>query len=91
LDCFAEGETIVYAIQPGNQNWWQTTKIYKKVKIAESQPTGIEDNLDNNQYPITKNRLDEVYDLQGRKQGSMRPGLNILRIGDGTTRKVVVK
>ena len=61
--------------------------------------TGIEDNMDNNPYPITNNRdVDEVYDLQGRKIGTdmheaspYKRGINIMRLGDGTTRKVVVK
>ena len=30
-----------------------------------------------------------VYDLSGRRQASVRPGLNIVRAADGTTRKVI--
>ena len=58
--------------------------------------TGI---IDNNQYPITNDRdVDEVYDLQGRNIGAdmfetspYKRGINIIRMSDGTTRKVVVK
>ncbi len=54
--------------------------------------TDIEDNMVNNPYPLTNNQdVEDVYDLQGRKQGSMQPGLNIIRMSDGTTRKVVMK
>ena len=33
LDCSGEGEVIVVAIQEGNKNYWQTTKIYKTIVI----------------------------------------------------------
>lgn len=32
-----------------------------------------------------------IYDLQGRKLNSLQHGLNIIRMSDGTTRKVIVK
>lgn len=34
---------------------------------------------------------EQIYDAQGKKQNSIKKGLNIIRMGDGTTRKVVVK
>lgn len=34
---------------------------------------------------------EEVYTLDGRKQNTIHRGLNIIRMGDGTTRKIVVK
>ena len=36
LDCFGLGETIVYAVQNGDSNWWQTTKSYKMVRIINT-------------------------------------------------------
>ena len=32
-----------------------------------------------------------VYDLQGRRQKEMRPGVNIVKMSDGTTRKIIKK
>lgn len=66
--------------------------------VTIGQPTGIGGD---NQYPITNSRsADAAYDLQGRKlnngnwlldNGYCRKGVNILRMNDGTTQKVVVK
>ena len=35
--------------------------------------------------------IEAVYDMTGRQQNSIHKGLNIIRMGDGSTRKVVVK
>ena len=34
-------------------------------------------------------RVDAVYDIDGRRTDSMKRGLNIVRMSDGTTRKVM--
>lgn len=34
LDCSEEGETVIVAIQEGDKNYWQTTKIYKPITIS---------------------------------------------------------
>lgn len=36
LDCFGLGETVMYAEQQGDANWWQTTKTYKTVRIVNT-------------------------------------------------------
>ena len=35
--------------------------------------------------------IDNVYDLNGRKQEKMNRGINIIRFKDGTTKKVMIK
>ena len=35
--------------------------------------------------------IDGIYDLNGTKKQSMQRGLNIIRMSDGTTKKVMVK
>ena len=42
--------------------------------------------IDNEQLTI-----DNVYDLSGRQQRKMQKGINIIRMSDGTTKKVLVK
>lgn len=37
LDCTGVGEAVIVAIQEGNNNYWQTTKIYKKIVISGSK------------------------------------------------------
>lgn len=64
--------------------WFQW---FKKIKYdLPNIPTGVENA---NQYTTTDSQA--VYDLQGRKQNDMRKGVNIVRMGDGSTRKVVGK
>lgn len=40
IDCFHNGKVIITACQPGNKNYWPTTKSYKVVTVTV--PTGIE-------------------------------------------------
>lgn len=40
IDCFHDGKVIITASQPGNKNYWPTTKSYKVVTVTV--PTGIE-------------------------------------------------
>ena len=32
-----------------------------------------------------------IYDMQGRKISALQKGINIVRMNDGTTKKVVIK
>ncbi len=41
--------------------------------------------------PITRFKNQNVHDLSGRQQRKMQRGMNLLRMSDGTTRKVLVK
>lgn len=40
IDCFHDGKVVITAYQPGNKNYWPTTKSYKVVTVTV--PTGIE-------------------------------------------------
>lgn len=83
LDCFAEGEAVLIAQQEGNNNYWQTTKMYKSVKIGgDSGIDAIQLELD----PSAR-----IYNAQGKLIPSLQHGLNIIKIGDGTIKKVMVK
>ena len=82
LDCYGEGETVIVAVQEGNKNYWQTTKIYKPITIQG--PTGIGSatlNLDCDA---------QIFDLSGNRIEKLQKGVNIVRMSDGTVRKVVV-
>lgn len=83
LDCFAEGEAVLIAQQEGNNNYWQTTKMYKSVKIGgDSGIDAIQLELD----PSAR-----IYNAQGKLIPSLQHGLNIIKMGDGTIKKVMVK
>ena len=83
LDCSGEGETVIVAVQLGNKNYWQTTKIYKPITIQG--PTGIRSatlNLDGDA---------QIFDLSGNRINNLQKGVNIVRMSDGTVKKVIVK
>ncbi len=39
----------------------------------------------------SETKVESIYDLSGRQQGKMKRGVNLLRMSDGTTKKVLVK
>ena len=83
LDCSGEGETVIVAVQLGNKNYWQTTKIYKPITIQG--PTGIRSatlNLDSDA---------QIFDMSGTRINNLQKGVNIVRMSDGTVKKVIVK
>lgn len=82
LDCFGSGEAVIVAQQEGNQNYWQTTKMYRHIKII---PTAVND-LD-----AQSDKVEAIYDANGRKLSKPQRGVNILLMRDGTKRKMVVK
>ena len=65
--------------------WSQFGKI---VPLTENEITGIElPNVDESLY----NSKYIIYDIKGRRLETLQPGINIIRMSDGTTKKVVVK
>ena len=83
LDCHNEGEAVIIAQQEGNNNYWQTTKIYKSIKIGGE--AGIDSIL---QDMDTSTR---IYNSQGKRIPSLQRGLNIIKMGDGTIKKIMMK
>ena len=82
LDCSGAGEAVIVAQQEGDKNYWQTTKMYKSIKIV---PTAVQ-NIINHAYPVKT-----IYDASGRKLSKLQRGLNVVVMKDGTKKKVVVK
>ena len=82
LDCSGAGEAVIVAQQEGDKNYWQTTKMYKSIKIV---PTAVQDII-NHAYPVKT-----IYDASGRKLSKLQRGVNVVVMKDGTTKKVVVK
>ena len=54
------------------------------MNVVALEDAGIEGNPTDNAP-----RVDAVYDIDGRRTDSMKRGLNIVRMSDGTTRKVM--
>lgn len=83
LDCTGEGEAVIVAVQEGNNNYWQTTKIYKPIVIQGT--TGI------GSASLELDRDAKIFDLTGNCIEKMQKGVNIVRMSDGTVKKVIVK
>lgn len=83
IDCKSDGMTIIVAMQEGSNNYWATTKMYKPVLIKSA--TGI--------YALEKGVDGDVriFDASGHRLRKLQKGVNILKLSDGTTRKVFLK
>ena len=69
----------------GTKDAYKSAKVWKDFIVMEfSKETAVEG-------IAADNRPTAIYDLGGRRQEQMRSGVNIVRMADGTTRKVVRK
>ncbi len=76
--------TCTLEVPVGSLSAYQGADQWKEFFFIE-ETTGVKA-IDNEQLTI-----DNVYDLSGRQQGKMQRGVNLLRMSDGTTKKVLVK
>jgi hypothetical protein len=106
LDCFGTGETIIYAKQEGNNNYYETTKTYKAINIIST--SGIKDvSYIDNYIKIVNSKLYvsnlpnnsslKIYDYTGNliyegkdSEISVNKGLYIVSIGKWT-KKISIK
>ena len=83
LDCKGEGTFQIVAVQNGNKNYYSSTRIRKTVTIGNSSGINlVTGNVEGN----TK-----VYDVSGNQINKIQKGLNIIKMSNGTTKKVFVK
>ena len=78
----------------GVQIWntqWPTEYAYKNVRKMTFTGNSSHPGIPTSILRPSSNGNREVYDLQGRQLNSPKKGVSIVRMGDGTTRKVVVK
>jgi len=78
-----------------------TLKVPKGSKDAYSQADGWKDFVDNIQEVdmtgietvaaegVSNADITDIYDLNGRRRTTIQPGVNIVKMSDGTTRKVI--
>lgn len=74
---------MIIAIQEGNKKYWQSTKNYKPIVIQSS--SGIED------LALDGDKDTKIYDVAGNRVGELKKGINIIKMSNGTTKKVMVK
>ena len=78
-----------------------TLKVPKGSKDAYSQTDGWKDFVDNIEEVdvtgieavtaegVSNADITDIYDLNGRRRDALQPGVNIVKMSDGTTRKVI--
>ena len=76
-------------VLPGCKSLYQAAENWNRFNIVEDAVDGIEETpfeTENGEIKVV-----DVYDFNGKRLPGQQPGINILRMSDGTTRKVVVK
>ena len=82
---FSVFDTATLYVPKQSIDAYKTTAPWSNfVNVVALEATGIEGNPTDNAP-----RVDAVYDIDGRRTDSMKRGLNIVRMSDGTTRKVM--
>ena len=84
-DMFSVYDTATLYVPKQSIDAYKTTDPWSNfVNVVALEVTGIEGHQTDNAP-----RVDAVYDIDGRRTDSMKRGLNIVRMSDGTTRKVM--
>ena len=82
---FSVFDTATLYVPKQSIDAYKTTDPWSNfVHVVALEDTGIEGKPTDNAP-----RVDAVYDIDGRRTDSMKRGLNIVRMSDGTTRKVM--
>lgn len=61
------------------------------IEFEDEEETTAVETLEDATYNMTNNAVVGIYDINGVQQESMKPGINIVRMADGTTRKIFIK
>lgn len=80
--------------EKGIQIWntkWPTEYSYTNVRVLTFNCASGGTLPDAIKSVTEKNESGVIYDLQGRKLNTLKRGVNIVRMKDGTTRKVLLK
>ena len=74
-------------VLPGCGEAYRAAEVWKNFTIVEDATDGIGDILNDNKEPF----IIGIYDLSGKKHNQLQPGTNIIRMEDGTMRKIIRK
>lgn len=94
LECKSPCEFTITAVQNGDEHYYSTQRITKKVKIVEEEDyekekekqTAVEDvEAEGTVIEIAR------YNMNGQQINAPQKGVNIIRMSDGSTKKVLVK
>ena len=83
---FSNRANATLYVPQGSKSAYQATKYWKEFKeIIEIDPSGIDQIMNN------ENGKAIIFTLDGKRVTTPQRGVNVIRMKDGTTRKVVVK
>ena len=83
-----EGQELQVRVYP----WYNSAATGKTICLSDltihgmAQDAGI---TGVQSVAVPQQQTEQCYDLQGRQQSSFRPGLNIVRMSDGSTKKII--
>lgn len=83
--------TVQLFVPSGSEDQYLNNSVWKNFIImsGDNPDDGAPDGIDFTR--VDAQTASEAYDLNGRKQNAFQHGLNLVRMNDGTVRKVLVK
>ena len=80
--------TCTLSVPAGSTSAYQKAAQWKEFFVIDNDVTGIEAVAAES---VGNAEITEIYDLNGRRRTTIQPGINIVKMSDGTTKKVVAK
>ncbi len=80
--------TCTLSVPPGTTSAYQEAAQWKEFFFIDNDMTGIEAVTTED---VGNADITDIYDLNGRRRDALQPGINIVKMSDGTTKKVVAK
>ncbi len=80
--------TCTLSVPAGSTSAYQAAAQWKEFFFIDNDVTGIEAVAAES---VSNAEITDIYDLNGRRRDALQPGINIVKMSDGTTKKVVAK
>ena len=78
--------TCTLSVPAGSTAAYQAAAQWKEFFFIDNDVTGIEAVAAES---VSNADITDIYDLNGRRRNALQPGINIVKMSDGTTRKVI--
>ena len=78
--------TCTLSVPAGSTSAYQAAAQWKEFFFIDNDVTGIEAVAAES---MSNAEITAIYDLNGRRRDALQPGVNIVKMSDGTTRKVI--
>ncbi len=80
--------TCTLSVPAGSTSAYQAAAQWKEFFFIDNDMTGIETVAAES---VSNADITAIYDLNGRRRNALQPGINIVKMSDGTTKKVLAK